>query len=472
VKGLTVKKLLAREEKQLNDWLCSSIQSPNSFNLMELKGYLFGICTTPYLLQPSIWLLPIFGGEPIDLDDDASIKNIELIMRLYNYTNQQIIKQKIKLPFSVEIEADVLAHFQRGNALCDWAFGMDTALQLTMGYWDDIDYSEEDDEFLDMCWMTLTFFADEQRTRENFKKEFKTKKTTAEIIEGFAASLECVANDYAALARDLYIEGLEGGSFFNDDEGLEEQLDFFNDPDTDELSPSEDLMLQAQMAPSRQQAAHLAKQALALDPNNLDIYTFLASCSPNSKDAIHWLVQAVAAGEKVLGESFFIENTGHFWLIHETRSYMEALSELANTYLEANQFARAIECYEKGLVLNPNDNQGLRHILIGAYIRAHELEKADALLNTYEDDLSAFMRFSKLLIRYIQEGDSPAARALKADATAYNKHVPVYLSGKHKIPANLPEYFGIGDKNEAIIYAHVHRDVWRNTMGAIGWLNK
>ena len=462
------KKLLAREEKQLNDWLCSNAQAEGTFNLMELKGYLFGICTTPQMLPAQIWLATIFGDELLEFEGEQLSNNVPLIFQLYNYTHRQIGDGKFKVPFKPVLNADNLSdNFTRGNPLRDWSYGFDVALQLTMGFWDQVPLDEADDDFINMCWLSLTFFADEEHTRSQFKKDVKTNKKFAEMATSFCVDLPDIAKAYAELCSDLYTESLDDEDFeFEPDD---EQLSLFGDG---ELIPSEDLMLQAQIAPSRQQAAHLARQALALDPNNLDIYTFLASCSPNSKDAIHWLAQAVAAGEKVLGEPFFIENTGHFWLIHETRPYMEALSELANTYLEANQFARAIECYEKGLVLNPNDNQGLRHILIGVYIRTHELEKADALLHAYEDDLSAFMLFSKLLMRYIQEGDSPSARALKADAKDYNKHVPAYLSGKHKIPANLPEYFGIGDKHEAIIYAHSHRDVWRNTMGAIGWLNK
>jgi len=35
------------------------------------------------------------------------------------------------------------------------------------------------------------------------------------------------------------------------------------------------------------------------------------------------------------------------------------------------------------------------------------------------------------------------------------------LLGKKKLPANIPEYYGYGDMNEAVVYVHMARHLWQ-----------
>jgi hypothetical protein len=48
--------------------------------------------------------------------------------------------------------------------------------------------------------------------------------------------------------------------------------------------------------------------------------------------------------------------------------------------------------------------------------------------------------------------------------------VPRYLTVRKRIPAQLPPYYGFGDENEAIHYAHRYLNHWRKTPGAVEWL--
>jgi len=49
-------------------------------------------------------------------------------------------------------------------------------------------------------------------------------------------------------------------------------------------------------------------------------------------------------------------------------------------------------------------------------------------------------------------------------------HVPSYLLGRKKMPRNLPDHYGSGDDNEAVIYVDGNREAWKATPGAIEWL--
>jgi hypothetical protein len=48
--------------------------------------------------------------------------------------------------------------------------------------------------------------------------------------------------------------------------------------------------------------------------------------------------------------------------------------------------------------------------------------------------------------------------------------VPDYLLGRKKMPRDIPDYYGFGDENEAVLYAYGNRRAWNATPGAMKWL--
>ena len=78
---------------------------------------------------------------------------------------------------------------------------------------------------------------------------------------------------------------------------------------------------------------------------------------------------ALEAGELALGPQGFEEYDGHFWGFLETRPYMRARHGLALTLLKLGEEAVAMEHFRVMLKLNPNDNQGIRYLLLGSLLR-------------------------------------------------------------------------------------------------------
>ncbi|KAF0144821.1 MAG: hypothetical protein FD156_1392 [Nitrospirae bacterium] len=237
------------------------------------------------------------------------------------------------------------------------------------------------------------------------------------------------------------------------------------------INEAQNIMYDAWDAPTREQAVVLARKALEISPDCADAYVLLAQETAKSlSDEIEFYRQGVAAGERALGKEAFTEDVGYFWGLLETRPYMRARASLAECIWKAGQREEAVGHYHEMLRLNPNDNQGIRYLLMPRLIELGLDEKAEELFAQYSNDGSAFWMYSRALLDFRKQGDSPeAGRSLKA-ALKVNKHVPDYLLGRRRMPRGLPPHYGFGNTDEAVIYADDNKAVWEATSGAIEWL--
>jgi tetratricopeptide (TPR) repeat protein len=152
----------------------------------------------------------------------------------------------------------------------------------------------------------------------------------------------------------------------------------------------------------------------------------------------------------VLGKEFFRENTGHFWGLIETRPYMRARMQLAEMLQASDRQAEAISHYEALLVLNPNDNQGVRDVLINCYLAVGNLEGVRRLLREYGEDIGATSGWAKVMERFLS-GDLPGAGLALKTAQKQNPFVELYLTGRKQIPPEPPSMYSLGSDEEALI---------------------
>ena len=215
----------------------------------------------------------------------------------------------------------------------------------------------------------------------------------------------------------------------------------------------------------------LAHKALATSPNCADAYVLLAEEAADTVGrALEFYQQGVDAGRRALGEDYFSDAAGDFWGLLETRPFMRALGGKTNMLWELRRYEEAIAIYREMLRLNPSDNQGVRYSLLQLLLELDQSDEARVLIAQYEDEYSAAWLYTRALIAFQQEGDSPASIHALQDALEQNPHVPAYLSGKKRIPTRLPDYVSPGDETEAIDYAVGHLNDWRRTPGAVEWI--
>jgi len=239
------------------------------------------------------------------------------------------------------------------------------------------------------------------------------------------------------------------------------------------LSPqqqAQELAYRSMEAPTRRRALALAQQALAKDPDCVDaLITLTAAQASSVEDLIDGLKRAVAAGERSLGAPYFAENKGHFWGILETRPYMRARQQLADLLLDTGHVSEAISHFGALLELNPNDNQGVRNVLLGCYLVRDDLEGAGHLLRAYEEDASAVFSWGRVLERIVS-GDFKSAEQALQHARKHNRFVEPYLTGKKKLPRALPDSYSFGSHEEALICLDSLGEAWVAHTEALIWL--
>ena len=220
-----------------------------------------------------------------------------------------------------------------------------------------------------------------------------------------------------------------------------------------EMTPEEsaqELAYQAMEAQDRPSAMRLAKEALALDPANVDASMVLINCTAESDEQqVELMREALARTEKKLGARFFSENKGHFWGINETRPYMRARCELVFLLMQLERIDEAIVECEGVLDLNPNDNQGMRDVLLGLYLQQRDTKKARKLMSRYKESMFAVWCYGQLLECLLSRNTSGAERALQR-AKNVNPHVADFLIGRRKLIDTGHGAYSMGSEEEAV----------------------
>ncbi|MDR2445511.1 MAG: hypothetical protein LBD44_06220 [Spirochaetaceae bacterium] len=199
---------------------------------------------------------------------------------------------------------------------------------------------------------------------------------------------------------------------------------------------------------------NLAKKALEIDPDCADAYNVLGYDEKNKDKQLEYFELAIKSFKDRHNQKFFDETKGYFWEALETRPFMRGLQGYGKSLWDNGRTKEAIETYSYMLTLNPNDNQGIRYILISWLFTVHDLKGVRKLLKTYKSDVSACMMFSVLLSKILEKKNENLIQKYYDAAVSANGYVVPYLLKKKRKPANYPDMYSFGSKEEAIIYVY------------------
>jgi tetratricopeptide (TPR) repeat protein len=146
-----------------------------------------------------------------------------------------------------------------------------------------------------------------------------------------------------------------------------------------------------------------ARQALAISPDCADAWVVLAEAASTPETALERYEKGVAAGIRAIGPDRFESPASEFWGHLDTRPYMRARLGLAQTLRALGRDEDAVSHYGELLRLNPDDNQGVRYLLLVALLELDRNEEAGKLLDEHDGDIQALWPYARVLWRFKTE---------------------------------------------------------------------
>ena len=206
----------------------------------------------------------------------------------------------------------------------------------------------------------------------------------------------------------------------------------FEDKEFVKREQSDDLLFEAYEEPIKTKAIKLAKQALELNPNNIDAENFITKHETNTIKKLKKYEETLNKEKNNLEkENFFNkENIGIFWGLIETRPYMRTKHSYMLTLMELGRYTEAIKQGEELLELCESDNLGIRYLMIGLYTVLEKFEKAEEIYNKYSE-ISTSMLFPVSIMYYKEENYRKCKKVIKKMQES-NEHLLNYLTGRKK----------------------------------------
>ena len=236
---------------------------------------------------------------------------------------------------------------------------------------------------------------------------------------------------------------------------------------------AQELIYDAWELNKKSERIRLAKKALSIFPDCADAYNILAADAAKSpEESREYYEKGMASARRTLGEKKFKDAKGHFWGVLDTRPYMRSRAGLMQCFWDAGACDEAISHAREILKLNPNDNQGIRYILIAYLTNLERYDELGKFMNGcgYRNDCAADWLYTRALLSFVKKGDTEKSRRELASALEMNRHVPKYLTGKKAIPLILPDSVTMGGEDEAFCYAAANINAWKKAQGALDWL--
>lgn len=227
--------------------------------------------------------------------------------------------------------------------------------------------------------------------------------------------------------------------------------------------PADEIVNDAWDAETPAQMVKLARKALAVDLNAIDAYNILGIHASALAERIALFREAVRIGENLFSPAF-ADDEMDWWGYLGTRPWMRAQHNLGLALIEAGDTDDVIVIFKRLLALNPNDNQGIRILLLMIAAETGDYGQCKILFADYEEDGSIEFAATKLLVDIATRKKIDYAAHFKAIDDS-NKHLLPLLntaarSGKwpKRPTADMVTW---GGKDAASIYLHEFKAAWQ-----------
>ncbi len=206
----------------------------------------------------------------------------------------------------------------------------------------------------------------------------------------------------------------------------------------------------------------------------LDDVAIAVDLMPDDKSgwtAVATLSQLYARANQLL-QPMISENKIMPWIAEQNRPTLRLLVNAAFDHQDSDR-ADWLDAMRTVLTLNPNDNHGLRELVVNQLLTRGENDAALALTSKYPDDIMPAIMFGNILALYRLGRSEEALNAL-TDTNKSSPKIAKWLLPLRKAEPKTTLDYGIqvGGDEEAWLYREDMRDIWDSTPGAMAWLKK
>lgn len=249
----------------------------------------------------------------------------------------------------------------------------------------------------------------------------------------------------------------------------------FSDQDTSEeiyelLEEALDLMEELKFGSAKSKL----KRLLKLNPYHLDAIHHLGiieNRKKNKKPSRELWDKGVEIGRSAIPRRFKRGSSRIPWSNLDNRPFLRCLHGHAFALHDDGKIEEAFEVFEELLDYNPDDNQGVRDILMEMYLEENRYSEVVELADRFKDDISPEIMYGKVLALFLKGSKEEAEKELKEVIGFQPKVALELLKKSHPKPESLMEgYFRPGDWDEAYYYWESQGDLW--TPEAIEWLRQ
>lgn len=226
------------------------------------------------------------------------------------------------------------------------------------------------------------------------------------------------------------------------------------------------------------QVLDLLRRLLKKFPEFIDARHHLALVLKQSDSRLDFLAsdewrKAVATGLAVLPPEFVIGRDLLEWGWLENRPFLRAYNGLALDVMQRGQTGEALAIWQDLLDLNPNDNQGVRSLVVHGFFARRRPVEVLAVCDRYPDEGMPALLFGRVLALLMLGRKREAAAAL-VEAGNHRPLVAKELMKKtHHAPRDLyPGCVTMGGADEAFYYWREAGEYWKRTPGALAFVRK
>jgi len=173
-------------------------------------------------------------------------------------------------------------------------------------------------------------------------------------------------------------------------------------------------------------------------------------------------------------KNFDEQNAEILWGFLENRPFLRTFQAVGLELMKEGDFVKASEKFGFGLNVNPNDNQGLRYLLLECYFHLNNPARALELIKLYENEASIDFEYGSVLANYQLGNLKKAEKSLQSAVANSPLGAKEIIKKRHTKPKNEAFGFGIamGGKYEAYDYWMRTKKFWTETEGLIDFIKE